>query len=173
MDARLNILRSLIERLEPMVGEIARPGNFSWWGEGSQEAIDRSRRGDGHFVQALNMARKALASGSAHDVELAALYAPTYERTGLAMRAAYEAKIKRKSGGLKRGEALRGDAGLLWKPYTELFGSLLAAGQNEKKARHAVVKKMECDEFTIPSTGGFPSNKTIKKWLSSENVEGR
>jgi hypothetical protein len=171
MDAR-DILRLLVERLEPEVGNIG-PANCSYYcGDEPHEIRERTLSGYLHLASALRQARKALASGSHEEIGFAALVAPTYERTGRAMEQEYrkiqrqrEARAMRQEGGRVRAAEQTAVAEKAWQPYQRLLEALVHGGIRPARARHLVVKQMEVDGFALPSTGDFPNDRSIRKWL--------
>lgn len=166
MDSRIIILQGLIARLEPEFGELAKPRTFAALEKKMSGLGEFSLKpGDGHLVQALRMARQALASGDEREIEIAALHCPPFERTGMKLRQDHRAKETRKKGGNTRGKNQTSKAELRWQPYIDQFNSLLAAGKDETTAKGIVKNKMARDGFVVPPKGNFPTAPAIRRWL--------
>jgi hypothetical protein len=69
------------------------------------------------------------------------------------------------TGGEVRGAQQTIKAAAAWKSYTDQYERLLSGGAEYLKARNVVTAKMKNDGFLVPSTGEFPTEKTIRKWL--------
>jgi hypothetical protein len=176
MDPRI-ILEHVVKRLEDPELGLGRvgPGQFSAWAGKEPALREKWAEGRGHLAWGLRIARQALASGDSDRIRLAALLCPTYERDGMARRAAAEREgmarsvaAPRKRGGKKRGEALAQEAATIWAPYVALFKNL---GGTEK-ARNAVRARMRKNNFVLPATGNFPDDRTIRKRLPLRKAEG-
>ena len=165
MDPRI-YLNAVVHRLQSDkvgLGSVSR-GHFSAW-EGHETALyERLAAGRGHQAQALHMARQALASQDRERINDAAVICLILEKEGTARRALEPRSI----GGKRRGEAQQLAAGAVWSPYVKSFTEQGCTG----KARIAVVAGMRRDSFKLPSTGGFPDKRSIRKWLPIRKVEG-
>ena len=165
LDPRI-YLNALVHRLQGDkvgLGSVSR-GYFSAW-EGQETALfKRLAAGRGHQAQALHMARQALTSQDLERINDAAVICLDLAIEGTARRALEP----RSTGGKRRGEALQLAAKTAWAHYVKSFTEQGCTG----KARIAVVAAMRRDSFKLPSTGGFPDRRSIRKWLPIRKVEG-
>lgn len=154
-------LELLIKRLEPRVAN--KPRRHAAWIDGSEAAaLTQILTPDGHLVQALAIARAALASDDEHKIAAAARRCQWFERTGdrVALTAdARRSEAIRRKGGQKRGEVVSEAAAEKMKPYVEMYRTKLAAGVGYLAARRMVSARMVKDEQ------GEPSRPTILKWF--------
>lgn len=166
MDPRV-ILSKLIERLEPIVGEVSE-ADFGVWPDSPEEVkLDRDRSLSGwyFFAEALLEARAALRSGDASKMAKAALICPTFERNGLQEAARHAERAKRSTGGRATAEKRRREAADVWAPWTRMFKDLVVSGRTDHDARAEVIREMSREGFTLPNTGEFPSLEIIRRRL--------
>jgi hypothetical protein len=158
LDPRV-ILQALLDRLEPEVGTISRAQLRRESASGAMPAWL------GHLATSALLAREALMSGDQKQMAGAAALCPQHERIGRRLQQRHTATIMRHAGGKRRGNHQTRDAGVVWEPYLQMAQKLIESNADRKTARRSVVKQMEQDNFTLPNTGQFPSEKTIDHWL--------
>jgi len=177
---RLNpriVLRHLIERLQPEVGNISRKDFGVWEGEGEAALKDLGTAGRLHLAEALLEARQALASGDDEQIAEAEDICLALEQKGRELerevkRAADAARVAaeqaaRQKGGARTGAKQRADAVKVWAKWVAMYRTELGSDKNRPArtaARNAVAAHMVKEEFTLPS-GEFPSPSVLRKWL--------
>lgn len=158
-DRARTTLEALLKEAEPLVGEVKR-GHFSQWGDEDSARKRRSDSGLGHIAEAVRIARRALASGDADEMIIAANYCPQFMRDGVKRAANHAAAVTRRAGGAARGQTQHDDAATRMKPYVEKYHSLLAQNVPHLKARKRVLGQMVKDGLD----GGL-SVRTQNKWF--------
>jgi hypothetical protein len=152
-------LRHLIKRIEPQIKDI-RPT-----ADGEIE-LARARAGKHFLTMALSDARKALASND-DDGELWEAYGICASLALNAYELAYRnhALDLRRAGGKRRGEQQTSIAAAVWASWKRKNEELLAQGVSSPDAFRVVKAEMTRHEFVLPTTGEFPSDAAIRKWL--------
>lgn len=163
MDPRV-ILRALVERLAPLVGNVSSGFSSAW--EGDQSAlIERTAGGRGHLAQAVLLARRAVTFEDAKILNATVMHCLVLERTGLALAARRESILLKRKGGRTRGAKQTDDGIRRWVPYQQRYKALLDDGKVPVKARAIVYREMVKAGFSLPGHPMSPSNRTIRKWL--------
>ena len=155
-------LRLTIRRLEQKLGDQRVGPAFSTAWEGEEDGLQtRMEGGNGHFAEALQTARSALASGDAEEIKLAATVCQALARTGTDI----EKRHQRRAGGEAQGSRRKSDAEGAWEPWLKMFNEIIAAGETKRKARERIHKKMVDEGFVPPGAKDIPDKERLRKKL--------
>jgi hypothetical protein len=169
-----HLLESLVERLAPKVGSAVYAHSAYYGDVITPDLRDRIENGYLFLQSAFRHARAALASADPEHILQMTPIIMSYERDGLMLENAFrekqrqlQARVRLRKGGTSHATQQRAQATRIWKPYQEMYRSLVEAGADPAIARRTVTRKMRRDRFKLPyqKRDTFPTDPTIRKWL--------